>query len=78
MNLAQLLDNLYNDPYKVENYSDVLFTGIGWIPVYGDFGALLFMGAKDQIGIINENIMNNRDPKSGVYVPATGDIWIYN
>jgi len=36
------------------------------------------MGAKDQINIRKENILNNRDINSGVYVPATGDVWIYN
>ena len=70
--------NIFNDPSKVENYSDALFTGLGWVPVYGDFGALLYMGAKDQINIRKENILNNRDINSGVYVPATGDVWIYN
>jgi RHS repeat-associated protein len=70
--------NIINNPSNVVNYSDALFTGIGWVPVYGDFGALLYMGAKNQINIRNENILNNRDVNSGVYVPATGDVWIYN
>ncbi len=69
------VNNLINIPSSVECWTDAVFTGFGWVPVYGDFTALLYSGAKDQIQTIQDNVNNNRNPLQGTYVPGTGDIW---
>jgi hypothetical protein len=69
------VNNLINTPSSVEYWTDAVFTGFGWVPVYGDFTALLYSGAKDQIQTIQGNVNNNRNPLQGTYVPGTGDFW---
>ncbi|MDM8162160.1 hypothetical protein QUH73_20240, partial [Labilibaculum sp. K2S] len=69
------INNLTNDPKSVENWADGVFAGAGWIPIYGDYGALLYTSAKSQIPIIQKNIMENKPTLNGVYNPATGDVW---
>ena len=70
--------NLINKPSSVESWSDAFFTGVGWVPIIGSTSTLLYMCGKDQVQIRQENIMSNRNPMQGVYVPATGDLWIYD
>ena len=69
------VNNLIYNPSSVEYWTDLAFAGFGWVPIYGDFGALLYSGAKDQIQTIQGNINNNRNPLQGTYIPGTGDIW---
>lgn len=66
--------NLKIDPYNPESYADMATAILGWWPVVGDINAILYMGAKDQVYQIQENINNNVNPLRNVYVPATGDV----
>ena len=69
------IHNLIIDPSSKVHWTDLAFTLLGWYPIIGDFGTMLYTGAKNQIDIRKEKIMYDRNPLKGVYTPATGDIW---
>jgi hypothetical protein len=60
------------------NYADLIFTGISFVPVYGDFVNGLYICGKDQAILRQENILINRPVLYRNYIPATGDVWNYS
>lgn len=66
--------NLAIDSDNPESYFDLMVATFGWWPVLGDFNAILYMGTKNQVYQIQENISNDVNPLRNVYIPATGDI----